>query len=836
MIRFLGGLLRTTLWLGLLGWGAWLLWPTLESAWQRFDVRGQSNPGLGRLEKATPGIAYQLDKERWLEFPVSGQDHRFKVVSNANLKADLGAQPATEWLYALRYQLTASTGQVLQEGIYYHRTTVTWYQLPNNPQPVTAAFYPDPPLVPADGRLLMIDASDIHSIASLRLQLAESAPGIESVMVRAYSREHLFDPPGSYRWQRVVRRLRENLAEASVYGPDLLRSSEQKQLLRQRWSPLGPLGIEGRDYHRQRFYHTLDIETEPLRALIPSAGLYIDAALRGTLPVPDPGGWIALEFLKSDQLVTTPGVHATPSATSTTVEVRWYGHQPKEQAHYQVRLNENVDSTLWVMKSGGGLLEVATPRPLTLKATYYQRSGPPLDLLPEPRYLRLYRLEPERSLEFAITHIGNQPTFWRMDLRQSALDQNPGTTVHYQFLDNRGQILHQGDLALTGILSNYDRLSGGPTPLERVSEPTTYGFALPATVTQVRLTTSAAVLVNAYTRPPNLRRELRVPADYQVADRVAAPPQPLWFPILPLAALSWTQEGRTALLALQSRPLQRDPEILAGRYDWQEYYPLGDWRGRYLLNPRDPESPMRDQALATTFQPLAHDGPQRVVLQGLSGRLQVEPILLGLRDSEQPDPVRISVDSQNVYTGVLTLRRNHLQLPPLPLGLHTLHIETSRPLRWFMNYGGAAAGSLTRRFAYRLDQQPLVFEYLKTSPALEVLSGLLQTAANPGGRSRLRVTVDMPTAAILGPFQRLTSREWLYDIQADTVNTVPVFDTPSDSVGLGQRFFLPIGDDAPPGTYRIRMWLEQGNGYLTLYRVTPGLPMGLEFFHEDTQP
>jgi hypothetical protein len=836
MIRFLGGSLRTILGLGLLAWTVWLLWPTLKSAWQSFDSRGQSNPALSRLEKATPGIAYRLDKDHWLEFPVSGQDHRFKVISNANLKADVAAQPETEWPYALRYQLMSGEGQVLQEGIYSHRTAVTWYQLPNNPQPVTAAFYPDQQLVPADGRLLMIDASALRGVASLRLQLAESSPGIESVMARAYGREHLFDPPGSYRWQRVVRRQRENLAQASVYGPDLLRNSEQTQLLRQRWSPLGPLGIEGRDYQRLRFYQALDIEIEPLRTPILPAGLAIDADLRATLPIPDPGGWIALEFLQPDQSAITPIVNQTPAVLPTIVDVHWYGNQPKEQASHHVTLNDALTSTLWVMKAGGGLLEVVAPRPLILKATYYQRTGPPLDLVPDPRYLRLYRLEPEQPLEFAITHADNQPTFWRVDLRQPGLDQHTTAITHYQFLDNRGQIVHQGNLALSGVLSNYDRLSGGPTPIERVSEPTTYGFALPTTVTRVRLTASAPVLANGYTRPPDLRRELQVPEDYRFADRAAAPRQPVWFPVLPLAASRWVQEGRTALLAIQSRPPQRDPEILAGKYDWQEYYPLGDWRGRYLLNPRDPENPMREQALAVTFQPLATGGPRPINLQGPPGRLRVEPALLGLRDSDQPEPVRISIDGQIAYAGVLTLRRNHLQLPPLSPGPHTLHLETSRPTRWFMNYSGNATGSLIRRFAYRLDRQPLAFEYVKTSPALEVLSGLLQTPANPGGRFRLRATVEMPNKAILGPFQRLTLREWLYDIQSETVDPVPVFDTPSDYVGLGQRFFLPLGDDAPPGTYRIRLWLEQGSGYLTLYRVTPGLPMGLEFFIEDTQP
>ena len=69
----------------------------------------------------------------------------------------------------------------------------------------------------------------------------------------------------------------------------------------------------------------------------------------------------------------------------------------------------------------------------------------------------------------------------------------------------------------------------------------------------------------------------------------------------------------------------------------------------------------------------------------------------------------------------------------------------------------------------------------------------------------------------------------------DRRDTVPVLDTPTEQVGVGQRFFLPLGDDAPPGNYRIRFWLEEGGGYLTLYRVIAGLPAVLELFGEETQ-
>ena len=836
MIRLLGYLLRGLFGLGALGWAAWWAWPSLETARQRFDPSGTANADLAQLANAESDTAYPLEEERWVEYSIPGQSSGLKMVSNANLDAQQAAQPDIEWRYALHYQLVDDSGRLLRDTVYHYRTAVSWYRPPGGSRPLTAVFYPDRRIVPADGRVLMIDLAEVPSAARLRLKLASHAPEIEGVVMRVYTQQHLFDPPAALRWQRIVRRQQEALARASVYGPELLRQSEQIQLLRQRWNPVGPIGIEGRDYRIQRLYNALDIEAEPSRPLVMPAGLYVDRDRRGTLPIPEPGGWVSLEFSEIDPIPTGAGANGAAVPTPAEVELVWYGHQPGPPVVYRTSLNGS-SATLWLEKLGAGLLEVVAPRPLIVNAVGYQAAGEPLDLLPEPLYLRLYRLQPDLPLEFAIAHVGEQPTLWRVDLRRAAPGSTTEATVRYEWLDSRGATLRQGNLTPNDVASPYDRLLDGTVLAGRVSEATTYGFALPETVARVRLTTTAApVLANAYTRPADLRRELRAPEDYQPVSAGETRGQPVWFPVLPLAAAAWARDGRTVLLDRQSRPPQRDPEVLAGRYDWEDYDPQGDWRGRYLLNPRDPQAPLRDQALDTVFQPLAAGIPVRLELRGSPGRTMVVPIFLVLRDTERPDSVRISVDGQPVYAGVLVLRRTQLRLPPLSVGAHTILVQGAGPARWFVNYAGGGAGSLNRRLAYRLDREGLEFVYAKASPDVEVLSGVLQTPFGTDRRARLRARIQMPDRVRPGPFTRPTVREWLFDLRPDNSSPVPVLDTPAEQAGLGQRFFLPLGDDAPPGDYRIRLWLEEGSGYLTLYRVTPGLPVVLELFSEEGRP
>ncbi len=825
MIRLLGYLLRGLTLLGLAGAATWALWPLLALLSAEFNPSGAAANDSRLAGAVSSSAVYLLDQRRWLEFPILGAGKRLKVISNASVSPEAATLPDSEWRYALRYQLVDNRGRVLRDAVYHHQATVTRYQPPGAKQALTAAFYLDPRQTPTDGRVLMIDLAETPGAERLRLQQAEVVAGVAAVAARVYLQEHLFDPVTTYRWQRINRSLREMLAQASLYGSELLHETEQVNLLRQRWTPTAPLGIEKRDYRSQRIYITLDIEAEPVRMPVLPAGLYVDRSLRGILPIPEPGGPVKLEVLDAGGTPLAAGANGADE-----IQLFWYGPQPAQRATYRIPLAGAATS--WTQNLSGGLLEVLAPCPLVIRATLTPPGAPALDLIPEPLSLRLYRLESGRPLEFAIAHLDRLPTFWRVDLRLTPPDPQSGAAVRYELLDAAGATLRQGELAATGAASIYDRLSGPQALIERISEPASYGFALPTAVNRVRLTALRPVLATAYTRPPDLRREVRVPEDYQ-AINPAMRGQPTWFSVAPLAAAAWVQDGLTVQLNLQSRPPQIDPEVLAGRYDWQDYDPGGDGRGRYLLNPRDPQPPLREQALGSVFRPLTAEVPLRVELQGLPGRQTVEATLLMLRETDQPGRVEALVDGQSVFNEVLALRRAQIRLPPLPAGSHTVVVRAAQPARWYLNYAGAGAGSLTRRLAYRLDSKGLEFTIAKTSAGPEILSGVLQTPFGTTGRSRLRVTVEQPAVANPGPFTRLTVREWLYDIQPDNSRPAPVLDTPAEQVGLGQRFFLPLGDDWPLGDYRIRMRLEEGSGYLTLYRVVPGTPTGIELFNEE---
>ena len=57
------------------------------------------------LEQAHTSIAYRLDHETWLEFPIPVASEQIKIVSNAGIPVDETMLPDTEWRYALRFRV-----------------------------------------------------------------------------------------------------------------------------------------------------------------------------------------------------------------------------------------------------------------------------------------------------------------------------------------------------------------------------------------------------------------------------------------------------------------------------------------------------------------------------------------------------------------------------------------------------------------------------------------------------------------------------------------------------------------------------------------------------------
>lgn len=783
-----------------------------------------------RLATAQPSTAYLLDKEHWLEFVVSGHGDLIKVLSNANILKRDQHEIDRIWNYALDYQLLDGAGRMIEERRYHHRSKQLFYTAPVEPlasAPISPAalgryFYLTGELVPNSSAALRIRASEIKLPAVLRLRLADTDPDVVDVVVRVYQPDPVPDALAGLAWQRLSAKKRERLARGTVYGADELRQEEAGNLLHNRHTPIGPQGVRGEHYQDRILYTFGDEEDDLLKegVDVAPAGLFADGWLHGVISVPERGAQMALTFAPVNRTL----------APGETVLLRWFGPQRQQRRSETVKLTAKGLSIK--RRFEGGIVEIVAQQPLVIQ-TQRLDSDDQEAIEQGAFYLKTY-LATEAPLEYRIDHDGRQATPWRVDLRTFTAGpggepQTAARQVRYELLGDQGQIIQSGHLDINPAWSHYDRF-GDDVSGRRISDPSRYYFSLPLAVQRVRIYASGAALVAAFTRPHDLPYRLTLPENnFAVADVVQR--QPAWFIQQPQEKGALEATDRAVLIQLLSRPPVDDADILAGRYRWQNFLPDGRWLGRYLLQPREPGAPLRDEALGSIYRPVAAGRSQQFDFHDLAGIAELTPELIFIRDNDMPMHVTVLLDGVAVVVDEVAQARGQLSLPALRVGPHQLKIDASSPARWFINYTGSGAESYLKRLVQRLPAEGLDFYYDKTEADAVVSAQLFLPQTTE--RAQLRVTVEGPAPRGIGPFLHWSFLDRINDVRPPQGERLVLLNTRNETVGDGERLFMPLGSDLPNGRYRIHVELAQRqSAYLALYQMTPGSFDTRSFFFE----
>lgn len=772
----------------------------------------------GRIENALPSIGYAAVDDRWLEFKLSAKGRALRVRSNAVVDAYAPYEPGIEWWYAFEYQFLDDRGEVLREGVYHHRTRLTRSRDPKTGRLVGRNFLLDPAQDPTDGRSMLVHFDPMQTPALVRIRPLNKAPELRSLIFRVYAESPNPEEQLGLLWQRLSESKKTRLAGGSVYGLDLLREREKQNLLRREWEAVGPLGVEGEQYHATKLYITRELEGEIVDEVQVPFGLHCTAEVRGMVPIP-PGNWaVSLDIVNL----------GSPADAQADVSVHWYGQGVTDR--WQTQVPSATGEYGLEKRFDGGLLEIVAPVPLVVRA-WGADAGERRELTPQPLRLRAYLVDGSGALSVHVDHVAAQPTPFRVDIRsrlqagEAALDR----VLDYELLDAQGGRISGGRLPIQLLPSSYDRLSS-EEPGVRISEPAQFYFNLTRQVAAVRFSSPDELLLATYTRPPELVRRVRIPEDYlETADDLGR--QPAWFLLRPADEERLRREFRSVMLTVQPRPPETDPRLFAGDYDWTLYQPVGSWRARQLLVPRRDELPLRDRSLDAVYRELGTGAPLQVSFRRLPGRREATPRLLYLRDRASPLSVQVRLGDRVHSTAQIAGRQGEIELPAVRAGSERLVIAAKEPVRWFIDQADAQAPAYLRRLAMELTDAELTFEYQKESGEAEVLSGELYLSSHD--RSGLRVTIAGDPPGIDGPAQEWTFRERLYDVKAPGTAQIAVLNSSMPPLAGGQRFFLPLGSDLPPGRYRISFALEGASkAYLTLYRLTAGQRELRRFFRE----
>ncbi|NMG32111.1 hypothetical protein [Aromatoleum evansii] len=810
---------------------------------------------LEMVPQATIAATYLAERERWLSFPVPAGADRVRIVSNANLY-DLAkareartADPRRRWRYALDIEITDGEGAVLLGRRHHHRTDLAELRLPDE-RIVTPSFYLDETLSPVTGVVVMLNLGGLPQAARLRIRLADGDPDIADVAVRAYFPEAASERQLDHLWQRLSERQKSSLAKGSVYAHELLTEAERRNLLHNQWQPAGPQGARGVDFRGRDLYVLRDVEGEPVDDPVPPAGLVAAPGRPVVFPLPEGGGKVEFEAIPLAADGDSTGEPGTPRLAG-----RWHAGDSllKEDVAIPLAAAEGAMPLRGERRFGGGLVELEANRPLAVRA-FMDIAGARTEITPERLFQRLFVAHSAQPVSFTIAHADGAATPVRVEARHLQTAANPAAAplLHYAFTAADGSVLREGEVPLIADGSRYDEPLGALRG-SVVSEPTELFFSVPPQATALRLGTAAKsasrspVLVGVSTRPAQLPRQIRAPEDRYDFDAKGLR-VPAWFPILPQDYERLIAGNGSQLVAVQPRPPRERPELQSGRFTYEDFRPGGRWLARQLLTPREAGSAVREEALPSTFSPLAAGRAQRLDFPAWMGLRQVSPALLWISPDDTPFSATVMLDGRPHHAFGGRGRYGETRLPPLPAGAHTLKVEfasnnasnsagdgtrgaTRRP-RLFINHATPAADAYSLRLAARVERE-VAFEVERNTRDEEILSARLFQPAGWQGRSRISARIEGPAPAALTPLPGWLFDDRRYDVRPDPSWSAPVFDTQGERSDAGQPVQIVIPAGAAPGRYRVVFRIEEGPpGYLALSRIRPGVEARRRIFEE----
>lgn len=804
MIRLVGRLLLVSLLFAVGACSAWLardLWaPVLSGA------------GAGGLDAARATSVYSVPRDGWLVFPAPVHESSARIVSHADVPAHLASDPDAEFFYRLLVQLVNERGEVLLERSMEFRTRPARYVDPATGELFSRKFYLEAGNDPTGSREARLLISRPKA-ASLRLRIEEAGPGIDDIHVRVFRQESVAEHRLAFQWQRLSTAQQERIASGNLYPPEFLTRREKLNLLRNRWRPVGPRGVEGTDYRERKLY-TLEREGQPYTPPGSGAGMYADVGLSATFPVPEPGGGFSLE------IETVPVADDAGSPPPLKAAVLWYGPRSGQRRDF---LLEPASGSVPMLRLDPGLVEIKVNRPARIRAWFAAGDGEPLEITGRRDALRVYRLSGSKPVGFPVRHAPGETTEVRLDLRCECFAERPEwgeetVAAEYRLLDSRGEALQAGTLPVPVAWSRYDRVDRDePVP---ISEPGRFVFRAPPGVNMIEVTGDNRLHAAAYNRPTRMPRRVELPEDYQrgTGDRVRR----TWFPLRPADREQRIIDGRSELLRVSARPPEEDAEIIAGRYRWEDFQPQGRWTARYILEPRDNSQPFREKALSSTYREVPV-GETWVGFRSAGAASVVRPRLAVLAAGDDAVSMRIRVDGNLAWSGRVYGTASEVPLGTVAVGRRRLQVTADAPVRLLVNFAGPGEAGWVKRLAVRPRAGTQEIHYAKETAGEETLSAIYYPV--PGGPPELSLAVevaDLPVTG-MGPFEKTTIPEWRFTIRPDTEPKLPVIDVPGERVGSGQRLYVPLGADLPPGVYRVRLTFpERPQGYLVLSRLLPG--------------
>jgi hypothetical protein len=187
-------------------------------------------------------IIYRLDPARPTVFRFSQPVSQARIISNPVIQAGKVA-PGKGWSYAYKAELLGAAGQVVETRLVNAHAILFEH---DGKRRGAFRFFRGSSDHVALGDEVRIASQ--QPFFALRLTRASADRDVVAVDVRVSERRPLIAIAAESAFVRFSPDDRERLAAANAFPPALLTREERINLALNQWRPVGPVGVEGRDY------------------------------------------------------------------------------------------------------------------------------------------------------------------------------------------------------------------------------------------------------------------------------------------------------------------------------------------------------------------------------------------------------------------------------------------------------------------------------------------------------------------------------------------------------------------------------------------------------------
>jgi len=806
-----------------------------------------------QYKDASIKLAYILGSQKWLTYALQAGEDQVRVMSNAVIKKNYQLADAERFIYSIIYEVLDDEGSVIRTGEFYQRTGQKVYKdALTDQQYVSTAIYPADANT-LDSRIHLINLRGLKNYSEIRFKSGNYQQPIKQIVLRGYQKKNISDRKLDYAWQRMGESRRQQLAKVSVYDAEILNQLEQHQLLKNQWAPLGPLGVTDDDYQVQKLYVAREVENDVVinEVAVPSTGLVIYTARYGVISLPQKKINSTKQNKSHLKLSWSQFDRNTKKSKTDKVTIEWWGH-PATQYKKWSRLISDSEIDLNLDELQGGLVQISSAQPVVVRAWLKTpqsnknlNAESALEITPKSTYLRLYGAH-SLPLEYSINHIEGFKTPYRFDLR--AIDRNPSSEITYNFLDKDERVIKTGRISLQQELSAYDAVVAEPQ--RWVTDPMHLYFNLPRRVSKVSFDAPPGVWISAYSRPKNLVYTQTDPLPSILDEKDMQRVMPVWFAVRPKKWKQAMSKGQTQLITVQRRPPNIDPQLLAGQYRWDQFYPDTNWKGQNLLTPVNNDLPFRDESASSYFVKLNNGQINNIEFISKPGTQTVRPSLIYVQPEKRLMTIRIWLDGKIFFEDKVYAVNGELQLPYLPSGRYKLRIESlinttdSRSIvlnkdktLFYINYTKISPKSkantiMLKRLAIKMTEKNMSFTIFKEK-SLELLALRIYSSQPLHKKILINVEIKGLDSRKIGPFNDWTLSRRQYELKPLEENTKKQFRPlmlnaaypAAGRVGGERLFFIPLGSDlAVPQNYTVEVSLQHmDDAYMVMTRSIPGL-------------